>query len=66
MSMRPCERVLANGGRLIFPITQWGDHRLGYTADPDGNVIEIADATVFELIEATRAQFPESDLDVPL
>jgi glyoxylase I family protein len=58
------ERILAHGGRLIFPITQWGDHRLSYTADPDGNVIEIADASIFELIEGTRKQFPESDLDV--
>jgi glyoxylase I family protein len=57
-------RILANGGRLIFPITQWGDHRLCYTADPDGNVIEIADASLAELVEGTRAQFPESNLGV--
>jgi catechol 2,3-dioxygenase-like lactoylglutathione lyase family enzyme len=58
-------RIRANGGRLIFPITQWGDHRLSYTADPDGNVIEIADAPLSVLVEATKAAFPESDLDRP-
>jgi catechol 2,3-dioxygenase-like lactoylglutathione lyase family enzyme len=55
------ERIVAHGGRLIFPITQWGDHRLSYTADPDGNVIEIADAPLSVLVEATMAAFPEAD-----
>lgn len=54
-------RILAHGGRLIFPITQWGEHRLCYTADPDGNVIEIADAPLSVLVEATKTAFPDSD-----
>jgi catechol 2,3-dioxygenase-like lactoylglutathione lyase family enzyme len=56
------QRILAHGGRLIFPVTQWGAYRLCYTADPDGNVIEIADAPMSVLVEATKAAFPEARL----
>jgi lactoylglutathione lyase len=55
------ERVKAAGGRLIFPITAWGANRLTYVADPDGNVIEIADAPLEELLVGTLEQFPEAD-----
>ena len=56
------QRILAHGGRLIFPVTQWGEHRLCYTADPDGNVVEIADAPMTVLVEATKDQFPQARL----
>jgi catechol 2,3-dioxygenase-like lactoylglutathione lyase family enzyme len=56
------ERILAHGGRLIFPVTEWGEYRLCYTADPDGNVVEIADAPMTVLVEATKAAFPEARL----
>jgi catechol 2,3-dioxygenase-like lactoylglutathione lyase family enzyme len=55
------ERVLAAGGRQVFPITEWGEHRLTYVTDPDGNVIEIADAPLEQLLVGTIAQFPEAD-----
>jgi predicted enzyme related to lactoylglutathione lyase len=54
-------RVVEAGGRMIFPVTTWGANRLTYVADPDGNVIEIADAPLEELLVGTMAQFPESD-----
>ena len=59
--------VTAAGATLKESPRDVGGGRLVATfADPDGNVIEIADATIFELIDGTRAQFPESDFDVPL
>jgi catechol 2,3-dioxygenase-like lactoylglutathione lyase family enzyme len=57
------ERLLAAGGRLVFPITAWGGHRLAYAADPDGTIIELADAPLSELLTGTLEQFPEARLD---
>lgn len=54
-------RVVEAGGRLVFPVTEWGENRLTYVADPDGNVIEIADAPLAELLAGTIAQFPDAD-----
>jgi catechol 2,3-dioxygenase-like lactoylglutathione lyase family enzyme len=56
-------RVLEAGGGLVFPVTAWGAHRLTYTTDPDGNVIELADAPLAELLVGTLAQFPQADPD---
>lgn len=53
--------AVAAGGRLVFPVTEWGENRLTYLADPDGNVIEIADAPLQQLLVGTIAQFPEAD-----
>jgi catechol 2,3-dioxygenase-like lactoylglutathione lyase family enzyme len=55
------QRVIEAGGRLVFPVTEWGENRLTYVADPDGNVIEIADAPLAELLAGTIEQFPEAD-----
>jgi catechol 2,3-dioxygenase-like lactoylglutathione lyase family enzyme len=55
------ERVTAAGGRLVFPVTAWGANRLTYVTDPDGNVIEIADAPLEELLVGTLERFPEAD-----
>lgn len=55
------ERVLAAGGRQIFPVTSWGAHRLTYVTDPDGNVIELADAPLADLLAGTIEQFPDAD-----
>jgi catechol 2,3-dioxygenase-like lactoylglutathione lyase family enzyme len=58
-------RVLEAGGGLVFPVTEWGAHHLTYTTDPDGNVIEVADAPLSELLLGTIAQFPEADPNGP-
>jgi catechol 2,3-dioxygenase-like lactoylglutathione lyase family enzyme len=54
-------RVLEAGGQLIVEVRQWGAHELCFVADPDGNVIEIADAPLGELLAGTFEQFPEAD-----
>jgi catechol 2,3-dioxygenase-like lactoylglutathione lyase family enzyme len=54
-------RVLAAGGRLVFPVTEWGENRLTYVTDPDGTVIELADAPLEQLLVGTLEQFPEAD-----
>jgi catechol 2,3-dioxygenase-like lactoylglutathione lyase family enzyme len=54
-------RVLAAGGTQMFATRSWGVNHLAYTRDPDGNVIEIADAPLSGLLAGTIAQFPEAD-----
>lgn len=56
-------RLLESGGSLVFPVTCWGDNLITYAMDPDGNVIELADASLDELLVGTIAQFPESAPD---
>jgi len=56
------ERVVAGGGRIVFPVTAWGKHRLTYVADPDGTIIELADAPLSELLAGTLERFPEARL----
>ena len=56
-------RLLEAGGHLVFPVRRWGEHQLTYATDPDGNVIEIADAPLAELLIGTLEQFPEADPD---
>jgi len=54
-------RVLQAGGSQVFETRAWGVNHLSYTRDPDGNVIEIADAPLSGLLAGTIAQFPEAD-----
>ncbi|QEC47055.1 hypothetical protein FSW04_05275 [Baekduia soli] len=58
-------RVLDAGGRLLLPVTAWGGARLTFCADPDGNVVELADASIEQLVTATVAAFPEAAPDAP-
>jgi catechol 2,3-dioxygenase-like lactoylglutathione lyase family enzyme len=55
-------RIVDAGGSIVFPVKTWGRHRLTYTKDPDGNVIEVSDAPLEELLAGTLAQFPEARL----
>ena len=54
-------RVKQGGGRLLHPVTKWGESKLVFCADPDGNVIELADASIHDLIQATIRAFPEAN-----
>ena len=54
-------RVERAGGRLLHSVTSWGNSKLVFCADPDGNVIEIADAPIRDLIKSTIKSFPEAD-----
>jgi catechol 2,3-dioxygenase-like lactoylglutathione lyase family enzyme len=56
-------RVLAAGGGLVVGVRRWGAHQLCFVRDPDGNVIEIADAPLHELLIGTLEQFPGADPD---
>lgn len=55
-------RVVNAGGSLIIPVTQWGEWKLTFCRDLDGNVLEIADGTIQELVRATTVAFPEAQL----
>ncbi len=53
-------RIEQAGGRLLLPVTDWGRYQLTFCADPDGNIIELANASIEELIAATKEAFPEA------
>ena len=55
-------RVVDAGGSLIMPVTQWGQWKLTFCTDLDGNVLEIADGSIQELVRATAESFPEARL----
>jgi glyoxylase I family protein len=48
------------GGRLLLPVTRWGKYKLTFCADPDGNIIELADAPIEDLVTETLQSFPEA------
>ncbi|MCU1529045.1 MAG: hypothetical protein JWP75_2808 [Frondihabitans sp.] len=50
------ERVERAGGATVVPITEWGASTLCFCADPDGTVLELADASIQTLLEHTRAR----------
>lgn len=56
-------KVEAEGGRLLHEVTSWGNYKLVFVADPDGNVIELADASIRELVRSTIVSFPEAKVD---
>jgi glyoxylase I family protein len=53
-------KVEPAGGKLLLPVTEWGAYKLTFCADPDGNVIELADTSIQKLVEATKEAFPEA------
>jgi predicted enzyme related to lactoylglutathione lyase len=56
-------RVQEAGGQLIIPVTEWGEWKLTFCRDLDGNVIEIANGSIQELVRATAESYPEARLD---
>jgi catechol 2,3-dioxygenase-like lactoylglutathione lyase family enzyme len=55
-------RVMRSGGTLIIPVTTWGEWKLTFCTDLDGNVLELADGSIQELVRATAESFPEARL----
>jgi catechol 2,3-dioxygenase-like lactoylglutathione lyase family enzyme len=49
------ERVEAEGGRVVVPLTSWGSAKLCFCTDPDGTVLELADTSIHELLVHTRS-----------
>ncbi|MCW3063286.1 MAG: hypothetical protein JWN32_458 [Solirubrobacterales bacterium] len=56
------ERVEAAGGKRLWPgINPWGTAKVVYVLDPDGNVLELIDASMDEIVELTFETFPEAN-----
>ena len=52
----------AHGGRRLWSeIERWGAAHTMLIADPDGNVIELIDAPIDEVVRMTHAMFPDTD-----
>jgi catechol 2,3-dioxygenase-like lactoylglutathione lyase family enzyme len=49
------ERVVTAGGRIVVPLTCWGEASLCFCTDLDGTLLELADAPIEELLAHTRA-----------
>lgn len=56
-------RVKGAGGTLIIPVTVWGDWKLTFCTDLDGNVLELADGSIQELVRATAETYPEARIN---
>jgi predicted enzyme related to lactoylglutathione lyase len=56
-------RVQEAGGQLIIPVTEWGEWKLTFCTDLDGNVLEIANGSIQELVRATAESYPEARLE---
>jgi catechol 2,3-dioxygenase-like lactoylglutathione lyase family enzyme len=54
--------VIAGGGRVIVPVTAWDEAKICFCADPDGNVIELADAPLADLVRHTINAHPDAAL----
>jgi catechol 2,3-dioxygenase-like lactoylglutathione lyase family enzyme len=55
-------RVELLGGRRLWPaIERWGAAQAIYVADPDGNVIELIDTSIDDVVEMTHEMFPATD-----
>jgi catechol 2,3-dioxygenase-like lactoylglutathione lyase family enzyme len=53
------ERVRACGGTELWPsITHWGTAQSMYVADPDGNVVEVIDEPLEDVVATTLRLFP--------
>jgi catechol 2,3-dioxygenase-like lactoylglutathione lyase family enzyme len=49
------------GGRRLWPaIGRWGAAQTIYVADPDGNVIELIDTSIDDVVEMTHEMFPDT------
>jgi catechol 2,3-dioxygenase-like lactoylglutathione lyase family enzyme len=50
------------GGRRLWPaIERWGTAQAIYVADPDGNVIELIDTPINDVVEMTHEMFPNTN-----
>jgi predicted enzyme related to lactoylglutathione lyase len=56
-------RVVRAGGRALFPPTPFGDALVSYCADPDGNVIELTDASIAEIVDTLVRTIPDAHPD---
>ena len=54
------KRVAAAGGRLIGDVLDWGGTPFAYCADPDGNVLEIAQVGFADTVAIVHRLFPET------
>lgn len=50
------DRVREAGGEVVVPIMSWGTASLCFCTDLDGTVLELADASIQELLAHTRAE----------
>jgi len=57
------ERVEAAGGRALFPVTPWGDARVVYCEDLDGNIVELSDRDLRHIVKLTLDAFPDAAPD---
>jgi catechol 2,3-dioxygenase-like lactoylglutathione lyase family enzyme len=56
------KRVREAGGTELWPeIVAWGDSKNMYVADPDGNVIEVKDASLEDVVATTLRLYPAAD-----
>src|ERR1700742_740601 len=54
------ERVVACGGKALWPHPMdWSGKRVMYVTDPDGNPIELFEATLDEIVAATLELYPD-------
>lgn len=54
-------RVEAAGGRAVHPVLDWGGAEVVYCKDLDGNVFELASASLADAAARSIAMFPEAD-----
>jgi catechol 2,3-dioxygenase-like lactoylglutathione lyase family enzyme len=56
------ERVERRGGRRLWPqAEEWGTAKTMYAADPDGNVFELCDASLDDLVDLLRVIYRDED-----
>jgi catechol 2,3-dioxygenase-like lactoylglutathione lyase family enzyme len=56
------ERVEAAGGKRLWPdLNAWGTANIIYVTDPDGNILELTDASMQTIAKLTLESFPEAD-----
>jgi catechol 2,3-dioxygenase-like lactoylglutathione lyase family enzyme len=55
-------KVEAAGGKRLWPdVNPWGTAKVVYVLDPDGNVLELIDASMDEIVELTFESFPHAN-----
>ncbi len=55
-------RVEANGGKRIWPeVNPWGSAKVIYVKDPDGNILELTDASLQQIVDLTIEAMPHAD-----
>ena len=61
------ERIERAGGRRLWQhAEQWGSAHTMYVADPDGNVFELCDTSLEELVDILLVLYAEEDARRPL